>query len=99
MKAFAEENVAKMTISVLDSVENIVDKRRKCWLPAFSPSPTINFYQSSPKSWDCVVNGNPFSYHYKKCYTHGSNYGTCFLTRNIVGKAQYTGYKDYLQIC
>ena len=25
----------------LDIVENIVGKRRKCWLPAFSPFPTM----------------------------------------------------------
>ena len=34
-------NVAKMTISVYDTVENTVSKRRKCWLPAFSSFTTV----------------------------------------------------------
>ena len=43
LKALADDklNVAKMTISLFDSVENTVGKRRKCWLPAFSPFPTV----------------------------------------------------------
>ena len=38
LKAFADDklNVARMMISLLDRVEKIVGKRRKCWLPAFS---------------------------------------------------------------
>ena len=33
-------------------------KRRKCWLPAFSPFPTMiskGFFLKVVKSWDCVV--------------------------------------------
>ena len=30
-------SAAEIMIYVFDSVENIVGKRRKCWLPAFSP--------------------------------------------------------------
>ena len=43
LKAFAvdKSNVAKMVISVFDRVENIVGKRKKCWLTAFSPFPTM----------------------------------------------------------
>ena len=42
MKQFAEDkiDVVKMMISLLDRVEN-TGKRRKCWLPAFSPFPTV----------------------------------------------------------
>ena len=41
LKAFAEDKieVVKVKISVFDRVENTVGKRRKCWLPAFSPFP------------------------------------------------------------
>ena len=44
-KAFADDklNVARIMISVSDRVENIVGKVRKCWLPAFSPFPTMFF--------------------------------------------------------
>ena len=42
LKAFADEklDVAKMMISLFDRVEHC-GKRRKCWLPAFSPFPTV----------------------------------------------------------
>ena len=42
LKAFADDKlkVAKIMIYVFDSVEKIVN-RRKCWLPAFSPFPTM----------------------------------------------------------
>ena len=36
-----KSNVAKMAISLFDGVENTVEKRRKCWWPAFSPFPTV----------------------------------------------------------
>ena len=41
--AFADEkfNIAKMMISLCNRVENVVGKKRKCWLPAFSPFPTM----------------------------------------------------------
>ena len=35
-------------------------KRRKCWLPAFSPFPTLfskAFFERVVKTWDCVVKG------------------------------------------
>ena len=61
LKAFADNklNVAelKMTISLSDRVEN-TGKRRKCWLPAFSPFPTVFSKAASfrtVKSRDCVV--------------------------------------------
>ena len=41
-------------------VENIFGKRRKCWLPAFSPFPTMfltGFFFRVVKSRDCVVKG------------------------------------------
>ena len=33
------------------------EKWRKCWVPAFSPLPTIStgFFPRVVKSWDCVV--------------------------------------------
>ena len=41
-KAFADNNlnVVKIIISLYVRVENS-EKRRKCWLPAFSPFPTL----------------------------------------------------------
>ena len=44
-------------IFVFDGVENIVGKRRKCWLPAFSPFPTMFskvFLFSVVKGRDCM---------------------------------------------
>ena len=51
LEAFADDkiNVTEMMISVSDGVDNITGfgkhcgKRRKCWLPAFSPFPTVFF--------------------------------------------------------
>ena len=44
---------------VLENIDNIVGKRRKGWLQAFSPFPTIFFQKASCfkaiKSRDCVV--------------------------------------------
>ena len=42
LKAFADAklNVARMMISLLERVEN-TRKKRKCWLPAFSPFRTV----------------------------------------------------------
>ena len=59
-KAFAEDklDVAKMTISLSDRVENTVEKRRKCWLSAFSSFPTVfskAFFCRVVKSQDHVV--------------------------------------------
>ena len=50
--------VAKTMISVFDRVGNIMGKERKCWLPAFSPFPSMflkGFFLMVVKSWDCVV--------------------------------------------
>ena len=47
-----------MMISLLDRVENTVGKGEKCWLPAFSPFPTVfskAFFLRVAKSLDCVV--------------------------------------------
>ena len=42
-KAFADDkiNEAKMMIFVFHRVEKHSEKMRKCWLPAFSPFPTM----------------------------------------------------------
>ena len=52
--------VAKTTISVFDRVENIVGKRRKFWLPAFSPF-RVMFSKAlcfrAVKNPDCLVKG------------------------------------------
>ena len=43
LNAFAEDKIipAGMMIFVYDRFENIVGIKRKCWLPAFSPFPTM----------------------------------------------------------
>ena len=43
LKSLADDNlnVAKMMISLYGRAENIMVKRRKWWLPAFSPFPTM----------------------------------------------------------
>ena len=48
MKAFPSDKIsfAKMIISDSDRVESIVEKKRKCWLPAISSFP-IMFTKSS----------------------------------------------------
>ena len=52
----------KISISFFDRAENIVEKRRKCWLPAFSSFPTM-FSKALcfkvAKSLDCVVKSLP----------------------------------------
>ena len=58
--AFTNEiiKVAKMTISSFGRLENHCGKRRKCWLPAFSPIPTVfskAFLFRIVKSRDCAV--------------------------------------------
>ena len=60
LKAFADDklNIAKMTISLCDRVENNVGKEKKCWSPAFSSFPTVVykvFFFRVIKSQDCVV--------------------------------------------
>ena len=59
LKAFADDKIYKNKKLKfgLERIEN-VGKRRKCWLPAFSPSPTMFLKTSSfriIKSWDCMV--------------------------------------------
>ena len=43
LKAFADDkfDVAMMMISVFDRVEKTLWEKRKCWLPAISPFPTM----------------------------------------------------------
>ena len=58
LKAFAEVklNIAKMTISLYDRLKN-TGERRKCWLQAFSPFPTVfskAFFFRVVNSQDCV---------------------------------------------
>ena len=60
LKAFADNKifVTKKLKLVFGRVENVVGKRRKCWLPAFSPFPTMfskAFFFRVVKSLDCVV--------------------------------------------
>ena len=60
LKPFADDKIKilKMMIFVFDRVENIVGKRRKYWLPAFSPLPSMfpkGFLLRHVKSRDCVV--------------------------------------------
>ena len=60
LKAFADDklDVAKMTISVFDQVENTGGKEEKCWSPAFSPFPLVfskAIFCRVFKSGDCVV--------------------------------------------
>ena len=65
LKAFADDivDVTKKLKFVVRSLENIVVKGEKCWLPAFSPFPTMflkGFFPRVIKSPDCVVELNPF---------------------------------------
>ena len=61
LKAFADAklNLAEKLKFVLGRVEKKhCGKRRKCWLPAFSPFPTMvskGFFPSVVKGRDCVV--------------------------------------------
>ena len=59
LKAFADNlNIEKMTISLFDKSRKQCGKRRKCWLPAFSPCPRVfstAFFFRVIISWDCVV--------------------------------------------
>ena len=60
LKDIADDNVSvtqKLNFN-LEKVENIVGKKRKCWLPAFSPLPTMFskcFFLGVGKSRDCVA--------------------------------------------
>ena len=51
-------NVILMLIPLFDRVENIMEKRRKCWLPAFSPFPIMflkYLFHRVLESQECVV--------------------------------------------
>ena len=60
LNAFADDKInanEKLKFG-LERIENIVGKRRKCWVPAFSPFPTmfsIGFLLKVLKSMDCLV--------------------------------------------
>ena len=61
LKAFVNDklNIAKMTIFRNDKSRKHFRKRRKCWLPAFSPFSIVfskAFFFWVVKSRDCVVN-------------------------------------------
>ena len=60
LKALADDkvNVIIRLKFALERVENIVGKMRKCWLPAFSPFPTMfseGYFFRVVKIRDCVV--------------------------------------------
>ena len=60
LKGFADDklNVTQKLKFILGRVETIVGKRRKCWLPAFFPFPTMfsnGFLNRVVKSRYCVV--------------------------------------------
>ena len=51
-------NLAENLKFALESVENIVGKGENCWLPAFSPFPTMfskGLFPRVLKNRDCVV--------------------------------------------
>ena len=58
VKSLPNDKTLDFLKSALGSVENIVGKGQKCWLPAFSPFPTM-FSKASLlrviESRDCVV--------------------------------------------
>ena len=61
LKAFADNkiNFVWIVIFVFNGARNHCGKRRKCWLPAFSPFPTRiskDFHFRVNKNGDCVVN-------------------------------------------
>ena len=62
LKPFADNkiiiNLAQNIISVSERIENIVGKRRKCWVPAFSTFPTMfskAFFLKIIKTWDILT--------------------------------------------
>ena len=62
LKALTDDKpkVAQLAKFVLDRVENIVGKRCKCWLPAFSSFPTMVLkavFLRLVKSWHFVMKG------------------------------------------
>ena len=62
MKAFEESNsnVGQMIQFLIETEVNIVGKRRKCWLPAFSPFTTMflqGVFLRIINTWYCLVKG------------------------------------------
>ena len=57
LNAYAEELItpAQTDVPASDMVENIVEKRRKCWLPAFSHFPHNILSKAIIKTLYCVV--------------------------------------------
>ena len=64
LKAFSKDKVhvilTRKMIYLFDRVENTVGTGKKCWLPVFSPFPTVLFQKGFlffmfVKSPDCVV--------------------------------------------
>ena len=50
-------------------------KRRKCWLPAISPFPTMfskAFVHRVVKDWHCVINGSSDNTIFCHCHCHSS---------------------------
>ena len=76
LKAFGDIELIfhKMIISAFDRVKKHCGKRRKCWLPAFSPFPTMfskAFFFGVVKSRDCLVKSKCISmiHHIKEVTT------------------------------
>ena len=68
LKAFADDRIKvnKNLKYGLGRMENIVGNGEKCWLPAFSPFPTIFSISLLPrvvKSLDCLVKSQCFVIH------------------------------------
>ena len=62
LKAFADEkmNMTRKIENGFGKCRKHCGKRRKCWLPAFSPFSTMfqkSLFLRVVKSWDCVVKG------------------------------------------
>ena len=65
LKAFADDqfDVAIMTISPVDRVENTAEKGENAGYQHFSPFPTMffkGFFIRVVESWDCEVKSQPF---------------------------------------
>ena len=95
LKAFADNklNIAKMTISLYDRVENNVVKGENAGLPVFSPFPTmfskVVFFRVA-KSWDCVVKSLPFTKQLRILTTQEMQ-----SFENIVGKGENAGNQHF----
>ena len=58
LKAFADDKYNLKTDILFGIGRKHCGKRRKCWLPALSPFPTMyskGFFFRVVESWDCVV--------------------------------------------